>query len=79
MDRSVELAVLLKELRKELSEAMRRVRTRTCGSSWDRWSWNRPWRWNAPAGRPRTLRFWVVEVGGDAKVLAASTQRIKRY
>jgi hypothetical protein len=74
---SVELAALIKELRQELSEAMR------AGAGEDLRFELGPVELELSVAVERSggpnakVRFWVLEVGGDAKVSSASTQRIK--
>jgi hypothetical protein len=71
----IELAEVIGELRRERQQACAPVGASRCGSSWA-----------CAAGghcggredrRRGQVRFWVIELGGDAKASQASTQRIK--
>ena len=77
MEGSVELAVLIKQLRLELTEAMRAGADEDLRFELGPVEVELSVAMERSGGPNAKVRFWVVEVGGDARVSSASTQRIK--
>lgn len=77
MEGAVELSALIKELRQELSEAMHAGADEILRFELGPVELELSMAVERSGGPNAKVRFWVVEVGGDAKVTSATTQKIK--
>jgi hypothetical protein len=77
MEGSIELSALIKELRQELSEAMRAGADEDLRFELGPVELELSVAVERSGGPNAKVRFWVVEVGGDAKVSSATAQKIK--
>lgn len=74
---SVELAALISELRKELSAAMQAGQDEDLRFELGTVELELTVMVGKAAGPNAKVKFWVVELGADAKLSSQSTQRIK--
>jgi hypothetical protein len=73
----IELAEVIGELRRELQQAMRAGQGEPLRFELGPVELEATVAVEKGAGGSGKVRFWVIELGGDAKVSQASTQRIK--